>query len=88
MSFMNEAANPRHPSPSIAATVTRVVREASRIVRRVALALDRQRRINDAVKVLSGLDDHVLQDMGVARGGIAAAARDIVAQQDRLEGRY
>lgn len=58
-------------------------RGVERMVRRAITAADRRYRTDHAVRMLSRLDDHILTDIGVARGSIRSAARQMAERGGR-----
>ena len=59
-------------------TIGAVILGAERLLRRVAGNVRRWRLEAQTVRMLSALDDHILYDVGVDRGGIRSAVREIV----------
>ena len=72
----------RGKSP-VLATIATAAHWAARTMRQAVAAAERRYLTHRLVRILSGLDDHILADIGVERGSIFLAAREIEARKGR-----
>ncbi|MCL5776120.1 DUF1127 domain-containing protein [Limibaculum sp. FT325] len=63
------------PIPSLPLAGTRALVRAAAGLRAAFVAIDEARRVRRTIRMLQGLSDHALHDIGVARGEIEAVAR-------------
>lgn len=60
------------------AAIIGAARKVQRVVWKMVDAMERRHRTDKTVQVLARLDDQVLRDIGVSRGSIREAAREMV----------
>ena len=71
------SSEPPNPLSVVAEDVVAVFAFGRRLLRRSLAAAFRWRRINRTIDELSGLDDHVLKDIGVSRAEIVSLAHEL-----------
>jgi uncharacterized protein YjiS (DUF1127 family) len=81
---LGQQAPRRRAAQVLVDALTLVFRGATAIADDVGWSAWRWYRVRDSVKVLSGLDDHMLRDIGVTRASIVRASARRVAEEEMI----